>query len=397
MEIITYSLRGDRARSDQYYTAVAAFTDEVLARSRGAIQDLAAAFQAYSQENNLAEPRVVPVYVFELLTLGILWRVYSHRALGLSAVSGWGLTMLSRLRRQVQALKAGIDVFRGVLGTLLLPANGSHAAPLSVPSIEQLDKLIGWLAATGDFEHEVRRLRFWRDYFVGLPDWAAVRDIQAVLDFAAWFEARSEVVLGDYTAHVERFLAETHSGYRWREDAIFCGRQRSEYHLNMVGTEILNRAFREAFLKSPGKIVLAPPCMRAQPENLCKAEPTGLGARCMACMPGCRVHQLTMLGRKRGFQVLLLPDDLRVFSGQADRLTNTDIGIVGISCALTNAPGGLRVGELNVPAQGVLLDYCGCSWHWHPEGIPTDINFNQLLKVLALAPIRSEPRSTEPA
>jgi hypothetical protein len=38
--------------------------------------------------------------------------------------------------------------------------------------------------------------------------------------------------------------------------------------------------------------------------------------------------------------------------------------------------------RLYVPAQGLLLDYCGCKWHWHKDGIPTDINFNQLLRLM---------------
>jgi hypothetical protein len=64
-------------------------------------------------------------------------------------------------------------------------------------------------------------------------------------------------------------------------------------------------------------------------------------------------------------------------------LGNDDkVGIVGISCVLTNAPGGWETQELSVPAQGVLLDYCGCRYHWHKEGIPTDINISQLLHVL---------------
>ena len=38
--------------------------------------------------------------------------------------------------------------------------------------------------------------------------------------------------------------------------------------------------------------------------------------------------------------------------------------------------------RLGVPAQGLLLDYCGCIWHWDKKGIPTDINFNQLVRVV---------------
>jgi hypothetical protein len=105
----------------------------------------------------------------------------------------------------------------------------------------------------------------------------------------------------------------------------------------------------------------------------------------MACTPGCRVHQTTKLGDKYGFSVFIVPHELSVFSN-GDIKPNRDksIGIVGVSCPLTNVSGGWETKDLGVPAQGVLLDYCGCPWHWHDDGIPTDINLNQLLKVLAV-------------
>ena len=69
--------------------------------------------------------------------------------------------------------------------------------------------------------------------------------------------------LGRYTPNVEFFLAYSHPAYRWREDFIFTGRQRVEYHLYMVGMEIMNRSFRELFLKAEQKILFVPPCMAA--------------------------------------------------------------------------------------------------------------------------------------
>jgi hypothetical protein len=84
-----------------------------------------------------------------------------------------------------------------------------------------------------------------------------------------------------------------------------------------------------------------------------------------------------------GFQVFTLPDDLRVFRGETIPLKGGDaVGIVGVSCVLTNIQGGWDVRELGIPAQGLLLDYCGCSYHWHKTGVPTDIDFHQLLKTL---------------
>jgi hypothetical protein len=80
-----------------------------------------------------------------------------------------------------------------------------------------------------------------------------------------------------------------------------------------------------------------------------------------------------------------MPHELSVFSsGTMQPMEDDTVGIVGISCVLTNPSGGWETKDLGIPAQGVLLDYCGCPWHWHEKGIPTDINVRQLLRVLGI-------------
>jgi hypothetical protein len=325
------------------------------------------------------------------LTLGVLWLVYAGDALDLAKAPRQVLTSLVRLRQRGDCPKLGADLLRGVLATLFLSPDGRHPAETSIPTLDHLDQLLDWLAAAGDFDQEVKRMRAWQDFFSGQQPEEATENLAVAISFATWFEARSEAVLGRYTRHVERFLAETHPSYRWREDVIFCGRQRIEYHLNMVGTEILNRAFREAFLGTARKLVLLPPCMKAQPDDKCQARPTPFGARCAGCTPGCRVLQLTGLGKELGFEIFILPDELSVFSGGAVQpVDDGAVGVVGVSCVLTNPTGGWETKDLGLPAQGVLLDYCGCRYHWHKEGIPTDINTGQLLRVLGLD--KSKPR-----
>ena len=152
----------------------------------------------------------------------------------------------------------------------------------------------------------------------------------------------------------------------------------------MVGTEVLNRTLRDGFLRTESKLVLIPPCMKARSDAECKAQDTRMGARCARCAPDCRVRRLTELGEELGHRVLMLPDELRVFGGDTKSPTGADVGVVGVSCVLTNAVGGLEMREMGVPAQGVMLDYCGCSYHWHKEGIPTDINTPHLLRVLGV-------------
>ncbi len=416
MEVITYSLRDGQKRSEQYYRDIAAFTDELLAEAanrsrvvkdsppwgaRGAEQDsppwgargAIEAFQTYLQQTGHETPRTQAEYTFEWLTLGVLWRTYAGDALGLTRVPRRILTTLVHLRQQRDLLKSAVDFLRGVLGSIFLLPRNYQPAEIPTPTLDHLDQLLAWLAATGDFREEVKRLGRWRDFLASQPAGEATESLAMAISFAAWFEARSETVLGRYTPHVERFLAESHPGYRWQENVIFCGRRRVEYHLNMVGTEILNRAFREAFRTTARKIVLVPPCMKAQPDDLCQAHLTPFGSRCLGCTPGCRIHQLTKLGQKHGFEVLILPHELSVFSkGGLEPVEGNAVGIVGISCALTNVSGGWQTKDLGIPAQGVLLDYCGCRYHWHKQGIPTDINVGQLLRVLNIDPRQSQER-----
>ena len=152
----------------------------------------------------------------------------------------------------------------------------------------------------------------------------------------------------------------------------------------------MNRAFRDTFLVTDRKVVLVPPCMRARSADRCQAQSTPIGARCAGCEPGCRVHQLTKLGEKHGFAVFMLPQELAALApGQSTQASMGGMGIVGVSCPLTNPQGGWKARGMNLPAQGLLLDYCGCSWHWHLDGgIPTAINLNQLLRLLEI-PTRS--------
>jgi hypothetical protein len=390
MNVITYSLRDGQRRSETYYRDIAAFTDEVLAEAEGRAGALVGAFRAYRHQIDHKTHGSHPEYAFELLTLGVLWRVYAGDALGLTRMPQRVLTSLVRWRTKGGYLKPAVDLLRGVLSNLFLLPDKRHVNVPSVPTLDHLDRLLDWLAAAGDFEQEVKRLLIWRDFLAGQPPQELAESLAVVTSFAAWFETRGQAVLGRYTPHVERFLAETHPSYRWREDAIFCGRRRVEYHLNMIGTEIMNRAFREAFLDTERKAVLVPPCMKGQADDKCQARSTPFGARCAGCTPGCRVHQLTKLGEKHGFEVLLMPDELSIFSTGAVKPVEDDaVGIVGISCVLTNASGGWETKDLGIPTQGVLLDYCGCRYHWHKEGIPTDINVGQLLRVLDIGKNKS--------
>ena len=384
-EIITYSLCAGENSSDQYYKDVAIFTDQVLAEAGQRARSIMEEFQGFIQQTERETLRSKNEYLFELLTLGVLWKTYTGNAIDSNGLPQRLLAALAGLRKRNEYLKAGIDFVRGILATVFLFRRSSSGNRTPAPTLENLDRLLSWLAATGDFTEEVKRLHAWQEFLSTQKQEEAARDLGTATALADWFQTHSLEALGRYTPNVEEFLTKTHPAYRWREDVIFCGRQRVEYHLNMVGTEIMNRAFRDQFLKTERKVVFVPPCMRARPEGECKAGPTPFGAHCAACTAGCRVHQVTRLGEKHGFDVFILPDELSVVSDKETKTATDDrLGLVGISCPLTNITGGWETRRLGIPAQGVLLDYCGCPWHWHKDGIPTDININRLLRVLGI-------------
>ena len=384
MDVITYSLRNDSGKSDPYYRDIATFTDEVLAGAELAVGGLVDGYKDFLLKTDHEFPRSSAEYIFEIIMLGVFWRVYHASARHLGEATRRTLIHLTHLKSRGAAAEWVAKRLTGVIVTIFLSSSENGDVKPPAPTLTGLDRLLNWLEATGDFTQEVRRLRPWIEFLRDQPPQVIPSSLADILTLAGWFEERSLKVLGRYTPNVECFLRETHPRYRWREDLIFCGRRRVEYHLNMLGTEILNRAFRESFLRTKQRFVLVPPCM-THPDEACQSRQTSFGARCAACSPGCRVNQLTKLGEKYGFQVFMLPDQLKVFSGKKPDPEHLDeMGIVGVSCALTNVSGGWDTRAMGIPAQGVLLDYCGCPWHWHKQGIPTDTNFAQIMRVLGI-------------
>jgi hypothetical protein len=371
MRIITYSLKAGDKNSDQFYAHLSDFTDTVIKAGEEHLGKLVTGFeQAAPGENTRSE------LIFDLLVLGILWQLYAPDTLAQSGTRQRILSALAKLRRSARWSRTVVDPLRGLLSRDLIKPGNSAQIPLTLLDV---DKLAALLEAAGDFEEESRRIRLWQTHFRA----GSKPDLTTVTTFADWFTDSSLGVFGDYTPNVDDFLSQTHPAYRGREDYIFTGRQRVEYHLYLVGTEIMNRANRARFLASEKKIIFVPPCMAAPADGICQAKDTPLGERCASCTPTCQVHQVTKLGEKIGADVFMIPDSFSPLSGGGSGIGETSVGVIGVSCPLTITGGGWEMKRLGLPAQGLLLDHCGCHWHWDLDrGITTEINFNQLLRLL---------------
>lgn len=381
-KIITYSLKNSSENSDQFYADLALYTDQVLEEAEIHLGIVLDAFLLWLEKNKAEPERTRQEYIFDLLVLGVLWRVNAVQERGSTRWLQDFLTWLVQIRKKFGLVKSLVDALRGLLGGLFMRRQESK--PESIPvNAAQLDSLISWLKAAGDFAEEVRRIELWHEFL--LSNHNLVIYLDEIIYFAKYFDKSSLQALGRYTPNVDFFLAYSHPRYRWREDFIFTGRQRVEYHLYMVGTEIMNRAFRTEFLSAEQKIMFVPPCMAAPQDGTCQAEDTLYGERCAHCTPGCQVNQITRYGEKYGIQVFMIPDSFSpLTAGGSSGFKHKSLGVLGVSCPATITGGGFEMRRIGIPAQGVLLDHCGCSWHWDlNQGIVTEINFRQLTRTLA--------------
>ncbi|HKJ28037.1 MAG TPA: DUF116 domain-containing protein [Anaerolineales bacterium] len=390
VKIITYTLKNNHENSDCFYTNLAAFTDRVLQQADGQVGDVLDDFQLWLTESQAEPARTRPEYIFDLLTIGILWVVYGREAATSPGYSKALLTRLVAWRKQFPLLKPGIDFIRGLLGGLTIHSIHTGGQP-GLLTTANISTLVKWLTASGEYGEEARRLKIWVRFFAEQEN--PEPGLQSITDFAGWFETASLTALGDYTPKVETFLANRPMKYRWREDFIFTGRRRVEYHMYMLGMEIMNRSFRAQFLNAEQKILFVPPCM-ADPENgSCQAVDTPYGARCAHCTPSCQVNQITKYGKKYDIPVYMIPDSFSPLSEGGGKLGDKSLGVVGVSCPVTITGGGFEMRRAGILAQGVLLDHCGCSWHWDlGGGTVTEINFRQLIRTLGQ---EAKPRSSE--
>lgn len=386
MDAVTYSLKCGHSNSEAYYQDVRAFTDILLTHSEKTFKPVIDDFTSFLQTYKLEEVREYEEYLLELISFGVLWKSYSNTALSARTGPFVTLARMAEWRKKHQRAKPYIDLARGILTTLfLLPKNSNHK-PTQIPTLEQIDHVCKWFEATGEFREQALRFIRWRAFWGTKTSEELFQIFFMIDEYTKWFETESEKHLGKYTEEVEKFLERKQKFYRWREDRIQCTRARIEYHLNMAGAELMNRAFRKDFDKTDMKVVLVPGCMRKYMNIECKAKRVREGLICEGCSPECNVNQLREMGKKNSthekFEVYIIPhaSDLSLWSPREGRHS---LGVVASACVTTLVEGGWELKRYDVPAQCVLLDNSGCKKHWHDEGIPTKFNVRELKRIIA--------------
>lgn len=379
-DYVTYSLLLENQNSEPYYDKIRKFTDEVLDDASKNLYKNVKEFSGFLKEYKLEEIRSVEEYYLELLSFGLLWKTYGKTAVRIKKAPFLTLAKMAEWRKHNRKLKPAIDFTRGILVTLFLLPKTDNIKSTNLPSLQDIDRLCLWLEATGEFREQAFRFIRWRAYWEMMTKERWEEGCKTVFKFVEWFISRAKEEIGEYTENVANFLTESGNRYRWREDRVQCSRTREEYHLNMVGAEIMNRAFRNDFLNTDTKVLLVPGCMRFNIEK-CKAKRVKEGLICRNCDNKCFVNKYREMCVKNGFEVFIIPhaSDLSLWAPKPDRPKR---GVVAVACTTTLVEGGWELKRYGVCAQCVLLDYSGCKKHWHREGLQTNLNIRELKRKL---------------
>ncbi len=385
MDVITYSLSAEQKTSERYYSLISTFTDKVLLKGRSLLQAAIDDYQAqmYRERNTYFEEGLL-----EILAFGVYWQLYSKAALEMKKTAADILAAINRVRDTKVKEKLFLNHVKGILSTLLIPKI-NYCTNASIPDLRGIEKLIIFLKATGEFNQEVKKFESWLKYFgqVGVKE--ARQVLSAAMSFTDWFQKECSSDLIQFTPKIQHFINNKLSSHRWKEDYIFCSSRAVEYHLNMVGAEIMNRIYHDDFLQRKDRVLLLPHCMTNPEKGKCKAVAVGKGYICKACSESCQVNSISKLGSQNKLKVLLVPHKSSIASTKTDQsLFIGGSGVIGVSCVLNLISGGWMLEEKGAIPQCVLLDYCGCKNHWHERGIPTRLNEEQLMKLIDTNHIR---------
>jgi uncharacterized protein len=394
---LVYDLRCGSRDSNAFYAEASKLADEIVPRIEDHAGPILDNFCHHLRTHSEEPPRSRGEYVIEFLTLGMVLRRYEEAA---QATSKWMIQLaqcLILLRRHVPILKAPADWLRARLShPFFLPSiHGSpECDPLTQSDVEQpglgsplarLSRLIRWLRATGEYEQEALRLSNWRNYLASLTPEDARHCMNLALESFDDFACEAASRLGIFTEGVIRFLAGEYARRGCREDQIFCGRPPVEYHLNMLAADVMNRGLQDSFDRTTRKVVLVPACMRGAKAATCKARIHGVDITCMACDPDCAVNRITQRMRKLGAKVYLVPHSSG-FSRWLDRWEREPgVGVTAVACMLNILSGGYDMRSRRIASQCLPLDYPGCKKHWNERGLPTAVNEDRLVQIIARA------------
>lgn len=366
-----YNLSNRKENPDLFYLQLEKIANQVVETGMQHFKNDIRDFRNSEVSNKESDNELL----LEILMIGTFWNTYQGKW-------RWNIEFISPLFGLLNSLrttflKKGIDRTKGTLGSLLLNKPAKKNLHFDV---DNYYNLISWLSATGDFKMEVKMMKKWLHFFYGGLKRKSFEFLCEASAYAEWFETYSKKQLGSYTENVSNYIQLHSKMLRGREDQFFCTRSQVEYHLNMVGAQIMNDSLKEAFLQTEKQILLLPTCMAKS--SSCKATQTGNAIVCQHCTPDCNISRTSNEMSKVGIETVLIKHSSDFSKWLKPWANQTHTGLIGTACVLNLLGGGYEMKQLGIPSQCVYLNYSGCKKHWNKIGVPTEINIDQVPRLL---------------
>jgi len=192
-----------------------------------------------------------------------------------------------------------------------------------------------------------------------------------------------EICMSEY----DQFASVFPDSHKGQEDYILLIRHPNDYFLNLIGSEMLNKAFLKDWQKKSDYYILLPSCMSKKGETKCPAQKTKYEAICIGCSKKCQVNIITQLGNKYQFKTRMISHSTGFSNWFKQKSVTSETAIIGVACAMNLFTGGWESMNASVPAQCVFLNYPGCQKHWNNESLVTEISLDRLEEVMKQRPL----------
>ena len=129
---------------------------------------------------------------------------------------------------------------------------------------------------------------------------------------------------------------------------------------DFIETQIENMRYRDEFLKAERRALFLPHCSRKYMDSRCKAifNPEIPSFYCSHCSSDCLIHQATLLGKKGGYDVYVVPGGSCI---KEILERNNYEAVVGVACGMEIRLAEKVLEKLHLPGQAVPLIKNGCA------------------------------------
>lgn len=380
MDIFTYNLKGKSIKSDTYYEKLKAVSNRMknLLFDYGKIY--LEEFMIYVVKNNVEDLRTKDEYAIEFLMIGSMLKDYRKYIKKLNKGTLGVFKILNKLRKS-KSLNRNVDKIKGYLISNILMREVNE----NDNDNYDINILINWMEASGDFKEEVYRMKVWGTFLEDKDEEYKKKFFNKSLNIAESMCNICDGKIGLYIRQLDAFLKKAKNKYKNREDLIYCTKGKVQYYFNMVSAQIMNEVYSEQFLRCKEKNIFAPRCMR-QVKNQCKSVEEEYGLKCKGCSDNCNINKLNNLIEKRDIDVYIIPHETII--NKIEIKDKNKIGVIGIACISNIMAGGWKALRLGFIPQCVLLDYSGCGKHWLDKEKMTEINSVYLEKEILGKSIR---------